>query len=214
MQLTRDQVQQLFEFTEKKFVKYYDLQVELVDHLAERIEEKMNADASLDFDKAVQTVYKDFGIFGFSKIVQEKSEQLRKQNNKRLYNEIKNLFRLPEVIFSAVLGLLIWTTVSYIDKMFLDMLIVSFILISVAMVIRIRVKNKPGKKIMMLENMPDHLGLFPFIYQFVFFKELLPYSNFAYALFIFSAVIFQIACFRIGKKLRQEARTNYPAAFT
>lgn len=213
MQLTNNQVQELFAFTEKKLVRYYDLQVELVDHLAERIEEKMNADASLDFDKALQIVYKDFGIFGFSKIVQEKSEQLRKQNNKRLYNEIKNLFRLPEVIFSVVLGLFIWTTVSYIDKMFLDILIVSFILISVALVIRIRLKTKPSKKIMMLENMPDHLGLFPFIYQFVFLQELLPYSNFAYALFIFSAVIFQIACFRIGKKLRQEARTNYPAAF-
>lgn len=213
MQLTNNQVQELFAFTEKKLVRYYDLQVELVDHLAERIEEKMNADASLDFDKALQIVYKDFGIFGFSKIVQEKSEQLRKQNNKRLYNEIKNLFRLPEVIFSVVLGLFIWTTVSYIDKMFLDILIVSFIFISVALVIRIRLKTKPSKKIMMLENMPDHLGLFPFIYQFVFLQELLPYSNFAYALFIFSAVIFQIACFRIGKKLRQEARTNYPAAF-
>ena len=40
MQLNHEQVQQLFSFTEKKFVRYYDLQVELVDHLAERLKKK------------------------------------------------------------------------------------------------------------------------------------------------------------------------------
>lgn len=213
MQLNHEQVQQLFSFTEKKFVRYYDLQVELVDHLAERIEEKMNEDASVNFDMALQSVYKDFGIFGFAKIVQEKSEQLRKQNNRRLFKEVKDLFRWPETIFSVVVGLFIWTMVNYIDKMFLDILVVLFILISAVLVIIIRRKQRPHKKIMMLENMPEHLGLFPFIYQFVFLKELLPYNNFAFTLFIFSAVIFQVACFKIGKKLRNEARENYPAAF-
>lgn len=213
MQLNHEQVQQLFSFTEKKFVRYYDLQVELVDHLAERIEEKMNEDASVNFDMALQSVYKDFGIFGFAKIVQEKSEQLRKQNNRRLFKEVKDLFRWPETIFSVVVGLFIWTMVNYIDKMFLDILVVLFILISAVLVIIIRRKQRPHKKIMMLENMPEHLGLFPFIYQFVFLKELLPYNNFAFTLFIFSAVIFQVACFKIGKKLRKEARENYPAAF-
>lgn len=213
MQLTKDQVQLLFVFTEKKFVRYYDLQVELVDHLAGRIEDIINANKTIGFEDALQLVYKDFGIFGFAKIVQEKTEQLRKQNNKRLFREIKNLFRWPEFISSAVLGLFIWTMISFMDKIILDILVVSFMLISTALVILIRKKFRPNKKIMMTENMPDHLGLFPFIYQYIFLKELLPYNEYAYALFIFSAIIFQIACLRIGKKMRQEAKTNYPAAF-
>ncbi|MBA2499179.1 MAG: hypothetical protein H0V30_05585 [Chitinophagaceae bacterium] len=213
MQLTQDQIQELFVFTEKKFVRYYDLQVELVDHLAERIEEKLSSDASLNFDAALQMIYKDFGIFGFSKIVHEKSEQLRKQNNKRLLAEIKNPFRWPEVIASLALALFIWTLINLTDKLFMDVLFVSFLVISASIVIWTRKKYSPHKKIMMTENMPDHLGLIPFIYQFVFLKELLPHHSYGYALFMFSAIIFQIACFRIGKKLRQEAKINYPAAF-
>ena len=42
MTLTHKQIDQLFAFTKKKMVRYYDLQVELVDHLAARIEEEMD----------------------------------------------------------------------------------------------------------------------------------------------------------------------------
>jgi len=213
MQLTNNQVQKLFAFTEKKFVRYYDLQVELVDHLAERIEEKMNKDSAINFDMALQTVYKDFGIFGFAKIVQEKSEQLRKQNNKRLFAEIKNLFRWPEIISSLALALFIWTLVSNIDKVFIDILFIAYMLVIACIIIWSRRKFKPNKKIMMTENMPDYMGMIPFIYRFVFFEDFFSLNNFAFALFIFSAIIFQLACFRISKKLKQEARQNYPAAF-
>jgi hypothetical protein len=44
MTLNQEQIEALFRFCEKKSVRYYDLQVELVDHLAERIEEEMKAD--------------------------------------------------------------------------------------------------------------------------------------------------------------------------
>ena len=38
MELTKEQIQDLFLFTQKKMVHYYDLQIEIVDHLAEKIE--------------------------------------------------------------------------------------------------------------------------------------------------------------------------------
>ena len=213
MQLNHEQVQQLFSFTEKKFVRYYDLQVELVDHLAERIEEKMNEDAAVNFDMALQSVYKDFGIFGFAKIVQEKSEQLRKQNNRRLFKEAKNLFRWPEILSSLALALFIWTFLNIADKIHLDVFYISFMLISMGMIIWSRIKFRPSKKIMMTENMPDHLGMIPFLYRFIFFEDFFIHNEFAFALFMFCAIIFQVACFRISKKLRQEARDNYPVAF-
>ena len=57
MQLSKDQIDQLFAFTKKKMVHWHDLQVEIVDHLAERIEEEMNADSKLGFDDALAKVY-------------------------------------------------------------------------------------------------------------------------------------------------------------
>lgn len=38
MQLTKEQIQSLFTFTKQHFVEWYDLQCELVDHLANDIE--------------------------------------------------------------------------------------------------------------------------------------------------------------------------------
>ena len=53
MALSKEQIQQLFSFTEKKFVRWYDLQAELVDHLANKIEAEMAADVSLTFERAL-----------------------------------------------------------------------------------------------------------------------------------------------------------------
>ena len=65
MQLSSKEIDLLFEFTKKKLVHWYDLQVELVDHLAARIEEEMQADQKLSFEQALEKVYKGFGLFGF-----------------------------------------------------------------------------------------------------------------------------------------------------
>ena len=40
MKLTNQQIEQLFTFTRQHYVEYYDLQSELVDHLANAIEEQ------------------------------------------------------------------------------------------------------------------------------------------------------------------------------
>ena len=37
--LTTTQIQSIFDFTTTKYIKYYDVQLELVDHIANRIEE-------------------------------------------------------------------------------------------------------------------------------------------------------------------------------
>ena len=44
MKLSKDEIEKLFAFTKRKLVHWYDLQVEIVDHLAERIEEEMTLD--------------------------------------------------------------------------------------------------------------------------------------------------------------------------
>jgi hypothetical protein len=57
-QLSTEEVQHLFRFTEKKLVRWYDLQIELVDHLASRIEEEQQIDPDLGFEAALEKVYK------------------------------------------------------------------------------------------------------------------------------------------------------------
>jgi len=88
MKLSKEQIEELFTFTHKKGVRWYDLQCELVDHLALQIEAEISKDPHLSFEEAVKIIYKRFGIFGFSKIVQEKEAQVRKQGNKLWWKPI------------------------------------------------------------------------------------------------------------------------------
>jgi hypothetical protein len=50
-------------------VPYYDLQVELADHLANAIEEQMSSNRNLSFQKALENVHQSFGISGFAPLV-------------------------------------------------------------------------------------------------------------------------------------------------
>ena len=72
MALSKQQIDELFIFTEKKFVKWYDLQLELVDHLANKIEEELEQNPNTNLETALKKVYATFGIFGFARIVSEK----------------------------------------------------------------------------------------------------------------------------------------------
>ena len=66
--ITAEETNQLFEFCRKHYVPQYDLQVELVHHLATAIEEQWNKNPEISFDTALFGTFKQFGISGFSKI--------------------------------------------------------------------------------------------------------------------------------------------------
>jgi len=70
--LTKDQINQLFEFTKKKYVKHEDVKFEIVDHLASDIEAQMSEDLDIDFESALKITYSKFPITGFYRFVQKK----------------------------------------------------------------------------------------------------------------------------------------------
>lgn len=74
--LSKEQVDELFAFCEKHFVRHYDVKVELVDHLANAIEEKMAANSAISFEAALNKVYADFGVLGFAGIMSSHSNSL------------------------------------------------------------------------------------------------------------------------------------------
>jgi len=65
MELTEKQTEELYIFTRQHFVEYYDVQTELVDHLANDIEQISEENPNLSFEEARDKSFKKFGIFGF-----------------------------------------------------------------------------------------------------------------------------------------------------
>ncbi len=82
MKLSTEQVERLYAFTRQHYVEYYDLQTELVDHLANAIEEQWLENPKLSFDAALQIEFKKFGVFGFMEVVEKRKVALNKKYNK------------------------------------------------------------------------------------------------------------------------------------
>ena len=98
MKLTTPQIEDLFKFTRKHFVYHYDVQSELVDHLANDIEEIWKERPQLSFEDARDTSFKKFGIFGFMDVIEAKQKQMNKRYRSILWRFFREWFTLPKVM--------------------------------------------------------------------------------------------------------------------
>ncbi len=98
MKLTSAQIQELYKFTRQHYVEHYDMQTELVDHLANDIEQIWQEKPSLSFEEARTISFKKFGVFGFMDVYGARQGALSKKYMKILWFHAKEWFRLPKII--------------------------------------------------------------------------------------------------------------------
>jgi hypothetical protein len=98
MKLNQEQIQQLYIFTRQHYVEHYDVQTELVDHLANDIEQIWQEKPNLSFEDARAISFKKFGVFGFMDVYGAKQGALHKKYMKILWEHAKAWFRLPKII--------------------------------------------------------------------------------------------------------------------
>lgn len=103
MQLTEQHITQLYKFTRQHYVEHYDVQTELVDHLANDIEQIWVAQPHLNFEQARDISFKKFGIFGFMDVVETKQSQMNKKYFKIILGFVKEWFSLPKILVTLSL---------------------------------------------------------------------------------------------------------------
>ena len=101
--LTQQQIDQLFTFTKKHLVEHYDIQVELVDHLANAIEAEWQVNPNASFTVALEKEYKSFGLFGFSGLVEQKQVALQNHYWDVIKKEIRSFFSIPKIVLTLAL---------------------------------------------------------------------------------------------------------------
>lgn len=126
--LSDDQIQELYHFVEKKQVRYYDIQTELVSHLSSAIEIRMKQDPGLDFGQALDKVYKGYGISGFSQIVREKEEAVTENQRRIFYQFVHAQFRLPVLLMMPVTAFLLERIIFYGGEIALAIMFISLLL--------------------------------------------------------------------------------------
>src|SRR5690606_21652510 len=132
MKLTQEQIDTLFTFTKKHLVEHYDVQVELVDHLANAIEEQWKTNPNISFEDALDKEYKNFGVFGFSGLVEQKQAALQNHYWHIIKKEFINYFSVPRIILSGAFFYGLFLVFSNPDTLHNDILFGLEILLMVA----------------------------------------------------------------------------------
>lgn len=213
-QLSQEEIDHLFRFTEKKLVRWYDLQIELVDHLASRIEEEMEADASLRFEAALEKVYKSFGIFGFAKVVQEKETQLQRTARKMWWDEFKLFFTWPKIIVLALLVACCYQLAAIADPgVLMKVFAALYTAASFALLYHMFRSVKTSRKLLLLQTGMGHLSFMVWCFDMCVLHSLQDITAFQFCIYAPLGILFQAASFQLYKKVKTKAISLYPLAF-
>ncbi|NOR27483.1 MAG: hypothetical protein GQ540_03025, partial [Lutibacter sp.] len=116
MKLSEKQIQQLYKFTRQHYVEYYDVQTELVDHLANNIEHIWQEQPKLSFEDAKTISFKKFGIFGFMDVLEARSKALNIKYWKLVWKIFKQFFNVPHIIISISIFLILLVGFQFISS--------------------------------------------------------------------------------------------------
>lgn len=116
MKLTNQQIEYVSDYIESKDILWYELQVELTDHMVTSMEEFWAKDPDLTFHQVKHYAEDKFGRNGFKAIEKERMQILKKEYRSAQWKMIVDYLKFPK-IFASLLALIISYKLSfYYDK--------------------------------------------------------------------------------------------------
>ena len=166
--LTEDQIQELYKFTRAHFVYHFDLQTELVDHLANGIESLQAKNPHLSFQEALDKEFKKFGVFGFQDVIADRSKALSKKYWKIILRFYKEFFSLPKILLTLLLCVLLFivlkeTALGYQQYAITGVFLLFLIPATIKLVQYHRILKKKDRKWMLEEMLLANIGMINFI---------------------------------------------------
>jgi hypothetical protein len=158
MKITKPQIQDLYKFTRQHFVEHYDVQTELVDHLANDIEQIWLEYPDLSYEEAKQKSFKKFGVFGFMDVVEQKQKSVGKRYRKYLWSEFKKWIEIPQIFLTLLLFFVFYFSFTsaystYLPGLFYAVLLVWSIYKSIRLSKQFKRRMKRFQKKWLLEEM-------------------------------------------------------------
>lgn len=115
--LTPEQIEAMYDFCYDHDVLEYEIQTELVDHLATAVENQLSENPETSFKEAlIDYYYLNFGIDGFRKIVKSKRRSFRNQYDQLFLRFLGSFFQLPRIILTLALILTLFTSLHFLDQ--------------------------------------------------------------------------------------------------
>ena len=117
MQLTNEQIKYVSDYIESKDIKWYELQVELTDHMVSSMEEIWEKDPELTFHQVKQYAENKFtGDSSFKSIEKERTEILGKEFRKEQWKMIGEYLKFPKIFASIIVVFLTFKISLYFEE--------------------------------------------------------------------------------------------------
>lgn len=101
--LTPKEIELIYDFCCDRGISEYEIQSELVDHLASAIEETWKEKPDSSFHDALFEAYHQFGPDGFKKLAKSKKRAFQRQYNLVFLKFLGSFFQLPRIILTFAL---------------------------------------------------------------------------------------------------------------
>ena len=225
MKLTDTQIQNLYKFTKQHYVEYYDLQTELVDHLANDIETMWLSQPQLSYEGAKNKAFKKFGVFRFMSVIEKHQKTMSKRYRKYLWRHLKEWFEIPQIITTVVIFVSFYTLFSLEISPYI--FIALLILIGIVTTRKewitkkdFKKRNEKSSKKWLLQNIifqnaSSGIGIFflnifslQFSQKYLFFNEI----TILMTAFVFTFMVLwlYVSCWVLPKQANQLLNETYP----
>ena len=170
-QITQEETDQLFQFCRRHYVYHYDVQIELVDHLASAIEEQWEQNPELSFDEGLKNSFKKFGIYGFSKIKSQKEKELKRKYRRLLWSYVFKFYRWPKVITTFILTMALFVLFQLVQQTiwiiagYAFTLLTGIIIYHAFIYKKLKLNILPGKSFLLADQLKQVTQAYGFIAQ-------------------------------------------------
>jgi hypothetical protein len=231
--LTKEQIDYLFDFCQMNGVVCYDVQVELVDHLANAIEKELADHPDWSFQKALDVVFVSFGYRKFAPLLLEKHKAARLYCWRLFRSMFLKQLRWPATWLAGAGFLYLFTFLTAHDKYMVNKLhIASGAIVVFAMAVgdmQVASLLERTHKKFMLVNMTRVKLLVPYGFMGIWIVSIVhqmimnakgqvyvndrPYLLFMGVL-IFAYALAGLAYFRTMLQLKARIKKDFPQIFT
>lgn len=222
-ELTKEQINRLYRYVSGMGVKYFDVQVELVDHIAAKIEARLHQNPGRSEAEIFDETLAAFAKNGFRQVVREKEKQVGRQYRRYFWQNVKSFFSWPKVFFTAVLTWILFEFLQRTDESTLLTINDSIILPTLGIgfmygiFLFFRNLNMPRKLSFTAYNASGGAGIINahFVVKAIIKYTLLEGAHYpfvaAFLLVVFFLMI--VAALQAHEKLVSYGRALYPQAF-
>jgi hypothetical protein len=166
MKLTTEQINYIENYIQSFDIKWFEIQVELTDHMVAIMEEIWEQDPEFSFHQVKYQAEQRFGRGYFKSIVAERKTILQKEYNRQQRKMVAEFLKFPKIIASILLGVVVYQVSFYFENpaKYLEILFGSLFFLSVSMIYNwIKYRKINGKSFLAIEITSGRVSSVPML---------------------------------------------------